>query len=316
MKIQRMRNFRLISAVLVVAMLQLTTGCASFPGHRIPEAGPSPKVENKPTVYVDGKFFTLIIGQYDTPMQNFEKGPQWIEIIRRCFDESNMFSRVTTTVSQAKDMDLTIRLDFTNSYNFTSAVVAGVISGLFLFSIPTWGKDTYRLDAAVCDNQGHTLKEYSYEDHVTTWFHMFLLPFIGSVKRVPERVIGNMTKYFFKELSTERALRSYFQKRPLEAKTEKDIAPDRPQTPQRPSTPIQEKIELRVVVPQAVIRLHPNPDSPVITPVPLGAKLNVKEKTESWYAVTFQKEGMTIEGYIHQDSVEVIKKSPDEISPR
>jgi len=310
MKIQVSYHLRPALALLVVAALLLTTGCASFQGHRIPQAGPSPSrnIQNKPKVFVEAEFFVFIEGKYDTPMQDYEKGPLWLTVVDRSFAESQIFSQVTTNSSKAKDMDLTIRVDFTHSYNDTAALVADIVTGITFFGFPTWRKDTFKLEAVVRDNRGNSLQEYAYEDHVTTWRHFFLLPFIGSAKKAPERVITNMMRYFLRELSTERILQPYFQNKRGDERAEEALVREKPPVAQITTIPRVEKMDVRVIVPQAVIRLHPNPDSPVITPVPMGATLEVKEKTGNWYQVTFLKEGIVVGGYIHENSVEVIKK--------
>jgi hypothetical protein len=194
------------------------------------------------------------------------------------------------------------------TYNDTAVLVADIVTGVTFFGFPTWRKDAFKLDAVVRDYRGNTLKEYAYEDHVTTWRHMFLLPFIGSAKKAPERVITNMMRYFLRELSTERILQPYFQNKRGDERAEEALVREKPPVAQITTIPRVEKMDVRVIVPQAVIRLHPNPDSPVITPVPMGATLEVKEKTGNWYQVTFLKEGIVVGGYIHENSVEVIKK--------
>lgn len=284
----------------------LTAACAAFQGHQIPKIDPaqSKQVANKPTVYVEPKFFTQMGGN---AWENFQAQPQFLSYVKNAFADPQVFSRFTTDGSEAKDMDLMIRIKFTNYGSPGSALVAGLITGLFLGTIPTWVTDHYRLEAVVSDPQGNSLKEYKFEDHVKTWFHLIFLPFSGSVKKVSEKVITNMLRFLIQEISTERILAPYFQKGGVGDKKDAKIVPDKPSVPQKTAIPSQEKIEIRVIAQQAVIRLHPDPDSPVISPVPMGAKLDVKEKKGNWYHVSFIKEGLTVEGYILQDSVEVIK---------
>ena len=309
MKIHERHYLRSALVLFVAAALQLTTGCASFQGHQLPKVDPFPsrQVENKPTVCVDPKFFTQMKSDQTHPQENLAVRQQFVSFVGNAFAESKMFSRFTTNGFEAKDMDLTIRLDFTNYGSAGSAIIAGLISGLTVGFIPTWVKDHYRLEASVCDAQGNSLREYKYEDHMTTWFHIVLIPFSGSVKRVSERVIMNMLRYLIQEISKEPILAPYFQKRRVDDKKDVAAVPEKAPVAQTNAISRGEKMEVRVIVPQAVIRLHPDPKSPVITPVPMGAKLEVKEKTGNWYQVNFLKEGMIIEGYILQDSVEVIK---------
>jgi len=284
----------------------LTAACAAFQGHEVPKVDPAQakQVENKPTVYVEPKFFTQMGGN---AWENLKAQPQFLSFVKNAFADSQVFSRFTTDGSEAKDMDLMIRIKFTNYGSPGSALVAGLITGFTAGMIPSWVTDHYRLEAVVTDPQGSSLKEYKYEDHMKTWFHLFLLPFSGSVKRVSEKVITNMLRFLIQEISTERVLAPHFQKRGVGVKKDAEIVQDKPPVPQKTAIPSQEKIEIRVIAQQAVIRLHADPDSPVISPVPMGAKLDVKEKKGNWYLVSFIKEGLTVEGYILQDSVEVIK---------
>jgi hypothetical protein len=240
-------------------------------------------------------------------VENFEAKPILSSYVEKSIAESQMFSEVSTNSAQALDMDLTIQIDLTNHGNYTSAIIAGVISGITFCTIPTWIKDKYRLEAIIYDNQGNQLQKYEYEDYVRTYIHLFLIPFIGSAKTAPNKVISNMLRNFLNDLSQERFMQRYSQRGRIPETREVKMRQKRQPAQQKRPPSRTGKMEIRVIVPDAVVRLHPEPESTVLAQIPMGANLEVKEKKGEWYYVTFSKGKDTVMGYIHKDSVEEIK---------
>jgi len=73
------------------------------------------------------------------------------------------------------------------------------------------------------------------------------------------------------------------------------------------------KVQIRVKVKKANVRLEPATESMVISQAPLGAILEVEYKKGEWYLVNLppDQDGFVVSGYIHQDNVTVIGEIGD-----
>lgn len=71
--------------------------------------------------------------------------------------------------------------------------------------------------------------------------------------------------------------------------------------------------KVRVVVPQANIRLKPNTQSAILSRIPLGGILDVIKKEGDWYYVKLppDEKGIVVTGYIHQSIVEVVEETKE-----
>jgi hypothetical protein len=81
------------------------------------------------------------------------------------------------------------------------AVAAGLITGFTLFIVPSAATDNYKLTAKLFDRNGRLLKTYSYNDGMTTWFGIRLLPLAGKTPR--RTVLGvweNMIRTLFRDV--------------------------------------------------------------------------------------------------------------------
>ncbi|MBN1271659.1 MAG: hypothetical protein JXB26_05255 [Candidatus Aminicenantes bacterium] len=292
---------------LMAAALFMNSGCASFPANKLPEISASqyPAIQNKPSAYLDVKFFTYLKGKHSQPIENFEVRDKIISLVREVTEESQLFSTFTTDKLRGQEMDYIIQLDFTNYGNYVGAVIAGVISGITFGIIPTWVKDRYRLESIVYDEQGNELQVYKYEDHMTTVFHLVFIPMIGSTQKVPFKVIKNMLKNFYYDLARE----EFFQQ-PRQREIYQEQVEEQQPVVEEQEQPIQEMLEIKVSVANAVVRLKPDPESLVISEVSPGAVLKSIGKKGEWYSVELPEDenGFVVTGYIHQDSVEEIKK--------
>lgn len=67
------------------------------------------------------------------------------------------------------------------------------------------------------------------------------------------------------------------------------------------------QMKVRIIVDKANVRLEPDPDSKIITSVPMGAILVVSFQKGEWYMAELPKNesGITITGYLHMSDVEV-----------
>lgn len=294
-------------SLLIAAAVVMNSGCASFPANKLPEVSPDQysDVQNKPSACLDVKFFTYLKGKNDHPVENFDIRDKLLSLVSRVTEESRLFRSFTFDKYQGQQMDYIIQLDFTNYGNYTGAVIAGVISGITAGVIPTWVKDRYRLEPVVYDGQGNELRVYRYEDHMTTVFHLVFIPMIGSTQKVPFKIISNMLRNFYYDLSREEFFVNPSGRSPVQEEAE-TLDP----AVEEPKRPAQEATEVKVVVVDAVVRLKPDPQSLVISEIPPGAVLKVKGKRGKWYHVELPAEesGFVVTGYIHQNSVEVIKR--------
>ncbi|MBW1789919.1 MAG: outer membrane beta-barrel protein [Deltaproteobacteria bacterium] len=66
--------------------------------------------------------------------------------------------------------------------------------------------------------------------------------------------------------------------------------------------------KVRIIIEKANVRLEPDPDSKIITSVPMGAILAVTFQKGEWFMAELPKneQGITITGYLHISDVEVI----------
>ena len=301
--------FQLGLAVLVLVALQLTTGCASFPGKQLPQVAPAEyyQVENKPSVYVDASLYTSLRGGGKQAVENFEAKQYFESYLKTSFDEAGIFNEISTNSVDALDMDLTVEIDFTNYGSYGGAVVAGIISGISFGFIPTWVKDKYSLEATVYDNQGNQLQQYHYADHMTTYIHLVFIPFVGSSKRAVEKVSTNMFRNLLNDLSQERFMRQYSQSGRMPETRGAETTQNRQPAQQEKLPSGTEKMEIRVIAPNAVVRLHADAESQVMAEIPVGVRMEVRDKKGEWFFVSFTSGENMVLGYIHQSLVEEIK---------
>lgn len=73
-----------------------------------------------------------------------------------------------------------------------------------------------------------------------------------------------------------------------------------------------ESFQVRVVVQDAVVRLKPEANSPVISTMPLGSVLESEEGTADWYKVTLppDENGFVVIGYIQKSDTEMVSAAP------
>jgi hypothetical protein len=193
---------------LVVA---LTAACASFPADRLPRVDEVPsqgQFSNRPSVNVPLRFMIDTSGGAQPAREVNGPIPTLRQVVEKVATDAALFRSVTFDSSSATDADYVLRIDITNYGDIGKATAAGVITGLTLFIVPTAATDNYKLTAKLFDSGGQLLHTYSYDDAVTTWIGIWLLPVAGKTPRSAiESVWENMIRTLFRDILKDRLLR-------------------------------------------------------------------------------------------------------------
>lgn len=196
--------------LVILMFFQVLWGCMVIPGKLIPIVTALPdktSYVNKPTVFLDVNFHTFLKGKQSAPVENITAKDQFITTIKNVTATSNLFESYTFDKFKSKDVDYTIQLDMLNYGNNTSAMLAGCVSGLTLTLIPVAAKDNYKLTAKLLDENGNEMKTYVYENYMKTWIHLFLFPFMGTMKKVPLELMENMVRNLYRDILFDDYLR-------------------------------------------------------------------------------------------------------------
>lgn len=192
-----------IGAGMVFAAV-LLAACASFPAERLPKVDQAPsksQASNKPSVYLPLRFVFDLSGGEKPGVEVAGPLPNLRKLVEKVVTEGELFRSYTFESFQAKDVDYVVQLEMLNYGSAGKAVAAGLITGFTLFIVPTAATDNFRLTAKVFDRNGQLLKTSSYEDAVTTWFGIWLLPMVG---KTPESttlaVWENMIRTLFRDI--------------------------------------------------------------------------------------------------------------------
>ena len=205
---------RLILAARTLCVLVLialvANGCASFAGQRLPTVDSIPSrahFTNKPSVYFALRFVSDLSGGRNPPIEHAEPLPTMREIVDRVATQSGLFRSHTFESFQAGTTDYTFQLEMLNHGSIGAAVGAGLITGLTLFMVPSATTDKYTLTAKVFDRSGQLLKTYTYDDEITTWFGIWLLPLAGKTPMdAVTRTWENMFRTFLRDLTQDTVL--------------------------------------------------------------------------------------------------------------
>lgn len=198
-------------SLVVVSMAAAFVGCASFPDKELPKVDKLPDksaFRNKPSVYVDVKFFTDMSGEArNKPVENAMVIGHYKPVVDKVTKESKLFSRYSLEPMNARDMDYVVKLEMTNWGSPGKAMAAGLVTGLSLFVIPTAATDNYSLVAKVQDKSGRELRRYEVNTSVTTWIGIWLLPMAGnSPGSVVPEVWAQMLKNVYQKMATDGTL--------------------------------------------------------------------------------------------------------------
>jgi len=197
---------------ILVLLVSIVTGCASFPDYRIGKIDaitPSKEpISTKPSVYLPLKFMSnLSSGDKDSDVESTAPLPILKKIVEKTANESAIFQSLTFESFQAKNVDYILQIEMTNYGSKGKAVGAGLITGLTLFVVPTAATDNYKLLAKLYDKDGKLLKTYSYDDSISTWFGIWLLPVAWKTpKDAVQELWENMFRAMFRDLAKENIL--------------------------------------------------------------------------------------------------------------
>lgn len=179
------------SCGLAVVWVVMLTGCASFPRNQLPAAGklqPPPEGAKKPSVAFSFSSGVVLLGTHENleiARSRFEK--EFVDVLK----ESGYFA----TVSAGDQGEMCIKVRLVNSGS-RAAIVPSVITGLSLYTIPSWVTDRYNITAQVtpADGRKHT---YELLGTMTTvqWLPMIVVaPFKNQIN-VSKEVRQNIWKH-------------------------------------------------------------------------------------------------------------------------
>ena len=183
----------------VVGLCVVVAGCASYPGGELPKRSCQDLVvpASKPSVDYSLRFLT----------QGVENAMA-VKLAQARVDsvlaESRLFASARPAVgTQPLHFDLVLE----NRGNVGAAVLSGFVCGLTLTLVPVKARDGYILTADVSRN-GQLLKQYRYEDHVDTWFQLFLIVLTPTHRpdHVVNGVIDNMLLNFLCDVQRDKLI--------------------------------------------------------------------------------------------------------------
>ena len=170
--------------VLGLALALSLSGCASFTKDEVaPVNLPSmANYSNKPNVYVDFDFY-----QGDPDNAKANEMPQARDMLKpelkRAFNESGLFGRVTFDEFEKQPGDYSLRLKLYNHAPNGGQMVLAFISGLTFTIIPALGTDQYTLSLETLDDRGQSLGKASNHDAINTWIGIWFLPLAGNTPK-------------------------------------------------------------------------------------------------------------------------------------
>jgi hypothetical protein len=194
--------------ILAVVLMVTISGCAVFDGGQVPKTTLSAYEGNdasKPTL----SYSSTAMGGLSSTKELPEAGQSIIEgELLSVLESSDYFSRISKKDESA---DVSIEVTLTNSGN-PAAMIPAFITGLSLYTIPSWATDNFNLIAKV-ERQDGLKKEYTLADSATLvqWLPMiFVFPaknfsVIPDVrKNMYKKVLSDMKEdgFFLYEKST------------------------------------------------------------------------------------------------------------------
>lgn len=199
------------AAAALVSVTLLAVACASFPADRLPRVNDVPsqvRFANKPSVYVPLRYMVDLSGGDQPGREVLGPLPMLRGMVEKTAEEAALFRSLTFESFQAAGVDHVLQIEITNYGSGGKAAAAGFITGLTLFIVPTAATDNFKLTAKLFDGNGQLLKTYSYDDAVTTWIGIWLLPFAASTpKSATEGVLENMIRTLFRDILQDGQLR-------------------------------------------------------------------------------------------------------------
>jgi len=178
------------SAGMAIIALLLLTSCASFPRNQLPLVGsiqPLPEGTKKPTVVYSFSSGVDIFGKQEhreNVRAQLER--EFVDVL----NESGYFA----SLSQGIQGEISIQARLVNSGN-PAVIIPAIITGLSLYTIPSWATDNYDVTAKVTaqDGKEHT---YQFTDSMTTvqWLPMIVVAPFKNMFNVSKEVRRNIWK--------------------------------------------------------------------------------------------------------------------------
>ena len=183
---------KLWKGIAILAFAMSLSGCAVFKGGNIPETTLTPPEQAKAmkpslfySVIANGIFFRS--GNLPDTEQNLIAGE-----LAQVLKESNYFSAI---MQDGRDADINMSVTMTNTGS-PAAMIPAFITGLSLWTIPTWMTEYYEVKTTVKTKNGQT-KEYEMSDSaiMVSWLPMILVAPVknfSEINKVRENMYRNL----------------------------------------------------------------------------------------------------------------------------
>ena len=175
-----------ITLTLVVLSV-LTIECMSYSGDRISSETQISKSDIKTPVTYEAVFLT-----------NGQVNPAGLTAVRgsvaRTLKLSEVFGDVTPIRQDEEKGSLSFKFEVNN---VGQANLTAILAGFTFLILPAYAKDEYKMKVTVY-NSGEAGKVYKYEQSVTTWMQLFLIPaspFWG-IRDAVDEAFDDMVKKF------------------------------------------------------------------------------------------------------------------------
>jgi hypothetical protein len=178
---QKHINVVMISLLLFLGLT--TSGCAVFNGGKVPDTVLAPLEKSdiqKPSISYD---ITASGGLFSN-----DKSPEHVQSIiagelLQTLEQSNYFSRISKNDAEA-DINLSVTIQNTGN---PAALIPAFITGLSLYTIPSWGTDNFDVNAIAKSKNGLS-KEYALSDSTTLvqWLPMMFVFPVKNFSVIPE----------------------------------------------------------------------------------------------------------------------------------
>lgn len=175
--------------IAIIALL-LFTSCASFPGNKLPVVGgfqPLPDGPVKPTAaYSFSSGVDLFEKQEHVESVRIVLEHEFIDVL----NESGYFASLTP----GNQAEIIIQARLVNS-GTPAVIIPAIITGLSLYTIPSWATDNYDVTAKVTTPDG---KEHTYQltDSITSyqWLPLIVIAPFNTAGNVSKEVRQNIWK--------------------------------------------------------------------------------------------------------------------------
>ena len=187
--------------ILFLAVLFMTTGCASFPGKQLPTYATSQisAPEKKISATYDVKLVGIDGAPYTQPIvvKSFD------DKVQKVLSSSSIFSDLKSGFEQS-DYHYSFVMRNDGIPPLPIAMLNGFVTGFTFGLVPAFARDIYIMTIEV--KQGdRVIKTYAYQDHMDSWIHLFLIvltPF-NFPTVVSDKVVDNMMMNFVFDFSND-----------------------------------------------------------------------------------------------------------------